>query len=138
MSTSIARLGTPSGVAMLDGLLNETLGLATEARTYLSRYHEAPAGDGPIAALAEACELSRLSARLGFCISWLLTRRAIHDGSLSDEEARQPRWRLEGKEICLAGGADAQGELPIDLRELLDRSLALYRRVARLDLRLDA
>jgi regulator of CtrA degradation len=140
MSASTTHLGTPSGVAVLDGLLNETLGVAAQARVYLTGCPRADLSTvgNPLAPLVEACELSRLAARLGFCVSWLLARRAVHAGGLSHEEARQPRWRLEGAETCLVGGADARGELPTDLRDLLDRSLAIYRRVARLDRRLDA
>jgi regulator of CtrA degradation len=140
MSASIIRLATPSGVAMLDGLLNETLRLAVEARSYLGEdrgAHHPDAGDAPLAPLVEACELSRLSARLGFSISWLLARRAVHEGTLTVEEARAPHWRLEGSDICLDSGAAAHGELSTALHDMLERSLALYRRVARLDRRLD-
>lgn len=140
MSASVTRLAASSGVAVLDGLLNETLRLAVEARGYLAD-GEGPGGgdaDARLPRLVEACELSRLSARLSYCICWLLARRAVQEGAFGEEESREPRWRLEGMEICLDGGTDRPGELPPPLRDLLDRSLALYRRVARLDRRLDA
>lgn len=140
MPASTARLATASAVAVLDGLLNETLRLAAEMRSYLAegRLPSHRPGATPLAPLVEACELGRLSARLGFCISWLLTRRAVQEGSLTSRNADRAAWRLEGREICLAHGVGEPGDLPDDLREMLDRSLALYRRVARLDRRLDA
>lgn len=138
MSASIARLATPKGVAMLDGLFNETLLLAHRARAYVAesgRPHEA--GEAPLVPLIEACELSRLSARLGFCVAWLLARRAVHEGELTAEEAARPDWRLEHSAVCLDDGTQAPGELPPALAEMLEQSRALYVRVARLDRRLD-
>lgn len=140
MAASIARLATASGVAALDGLLNETLRLAAEARGYVvtgdPSVHRPEAI--PLAQLVEACELSRLAARLGFCISWLLASRAVHQGRLGPQDPDRAKWRLEGSEVCLESGADDPGVVPDNLRDMLDRSLALYRRVARLDRRLDA
>ncbi|HMR32053.1 MAG TPA: DUF1465 family protein [Geminicoccaceae bacterium] len=139
MAASTARLATVSGVAMLDGLLNETLRLAAEVRAYLAEGGRPVGcrGSTSLAPLVEARELGRLSARLGFCISWLLTRRAVQEGSPGGDQADSPS-RLEGSEICLAAGACETGDLSDELRDMLDRSLALYRRVARLDRRLDA
>ena len=61
MSASTTRLGMPSGVAVLDGLLNETLGLAVEARSYVmgSRQPLPSAVGGPVAPLVEAWGLRR-------------------------------------------------------------------------------
>jgi regulator of CtrA degradation len=140
MAASFTRLAMPAGTTMVDGLLVETLRLAAQARAYL-----ADAGgetcDGSahagLCALVEACELNRLSARLGFSMAWLLTRHAVRMGELTADEAREPRWRLEGSEICLAAGPELPGEVSPRLAEMLDRSLALYRRVACLNRRLD-
>ena len=89
-----------------------------------------------LAPLHEAAELSRVSARLGYCTAWLLTRRAVQAGELSREEAVEPRWRLEGQEVCTRPPLDA-GQLPERLLALSERSLAVYRRVERLDRQLD-
>ena len=144
MSASAARLATPKGVAMLDGLLNETLLLAHRARAYIAESAPSVAhgrgaahGEAALGPLVEACELSRLSARLGFCVAWLLARRAAHEGELTAEEAAGPDWRLEGGAVCFDQGAGASGKLPPALLELLDQSRALYLRVSRLDRRLD-
>lgn len=144
MSASAARLATPKGVAMLDGLFNETLLLAHRARAYIAEsapdavHRQGVArGEAALGPLVEACELSRLSARLGFCVAWLLARRAAHQGELTVEEAAGPDWRLEGGAVCFDHGAGTPGELPPALVEMLDQSRALYLRVARLDRRLD-
>ena len=104
MAASIARLATASGVAALDGLLNETLRLAAEARGYVvtggPSMHRPEAV--PLAQLVEACEL------------------------------------LDGLPAPRLDIADDPGAVPDNLRDMLDRSLALYRRVARLNRRLDA
>jgi regulator of CtrA degradation len=139
MSASLARLATPTGVAMLDGLLNETLRLALQARAYIAESGRPDAGgdEASLTPLVEACELSRLAARLGFCVAWLLARRAVHEGELTADEASGPGWRLEGRAICLDTGSEAPGELPPALVDMLEQSRALYLRVARLDRRLD-
>jgi regulator of CtrA degradation len=125
---------------MVDGLLADTLRLAMQARAYLADGSGETCdgnADARSCPLIEACELNRLSARLGFAMAWLLTRRAVHVGELTAAETREARWRLEGSEICLAAGPERPGEVSPRLAEMLDRSLALYRRVACLDRRLD-
>ena len=49
------------------------------------------------------------------------------------EDASSERYRLGSKEICLGHGADGVELLPAKLRDLLERSDNLYRRIARLD-----
>jgi regulator of CtrA degradation len=130
---------TSSSVAVhsLDPLLDDVLTIAGEARAYLLDSRPSPApGEPVLSPLYEAAELSRVSARLGYCAAWLLARRAVHAGELSVEQAAERRWRLEGQEVC---GEDPIGvrPLPPRLSALCERSLAVYRRVERLDQRLD-
>ncbi|NJO35609.1 MAG: DUF1465 family protein, partial [Rhodospirillales bacterium] len=72
--------GTVDNVTSHGALLDETLALVRDARTYLhaaTARHTPPADD---MLLAEACELSRLSARVSYCLAWLLTREAVRRG----------------------------------------------------------
>jgi regulator of CtrA degradation len=52
---------------------------------------------------------------------------------MEQEDARQERYRLGSREICLGQCAEDTGMLPAELRELLVRSDQLYRRIVRLD-----
>jgi len=49
------------------------------------------------------------------------------------EDAARERYRLGSREICLGGNEEGTEFLPSTLRDLLVRSDALYRRIARLD-----
>ncbi|HEU4824862.1 MAG TPA: DUF1465 family protein, partial [Dongiaceae bacterium] len=45
----------------------------------------------------------------------------------------RPDRRLGGRELCLSAQGDDDPAMPEELRNLLGRSLSLYRRIARLD-----
>jgi regulator of CtrA degradation len=65
--------------------------------------------------------------------SWLLVQRAVQEGDMKAEAAASDRYRLGAREICFARREDHMSELPEKLRELLERSESLYRRIARFD-----
>jgi len=79
------------------------------------------------------CESFRLTARLTQVMAWLLLQRAIHEGEIEPEAARADEHRLSGNDVCLDDDADTLMLLPEKMRGLMDRSLKLYQRVARLD-----
>ncbi len=88
-------------------------------------------------ALAYAGESMKLTTRLMQVASWLLVQRAVKQGDMTPEEAREPRYRLGAKagpsaaDLPAASGA---GEpLPGGLRELADRAQRLFDRVVHLD-----
>jgi len=128
-----------------DALQAEVMRLAEAARDYLAgariAYGEADAGGDPAGHLAATCETTRLVTRLGFCLAWLLARRAVQSGELAAETAAgEGQWRLGGREVCLAGPVAGSGDaaaLPRGLADLLDHSAELYRRIERLDRGLD-
>ncbi len=139
------RVVAPSGGLLhLEGLHGEVMRLAEAARDYLAAAQggQADVAGDPGRHLAVACETTRLVSRLGFCLAWLLARRAVQAGELAGEAAAASggSWRLGGREVCLAesslGPADTAA-LPCRLAELLERSADLYRRVERLDRALD-
>src|SRR4051812_40088353 len=98
MSTAMAEDGSGRPVATLDRLWHDVIHLAEHARDYVTRAHPTTAADNLLAPLHEAAELSRISARLGYCVAWLLSRRAVQTGELSPDEARDAPWRLGGRE----------------------------------------
>jgi regulator of CtrA degradation len=80
-----------------------------------------------------ATESMRLTTRLLDLASWLLIRRAIKEGEMSEAEAQNKR-----KSVALQGAAKAshvQGltTLPEGLQDLIGESYALHERIVRLD-----
>jgi regulator of CtrA degradation len=75
----------------------------------------------------------RVTTRLMQAASWLLIQRAVREGEMRAEDAAGERYRLGSKEICLGGRSEGTEHLPGTLRDLLDRSEHLYRRIARLE-----
>ncbi|MDO8839373.1 MAG: DUF1465 family protein [Parvibaculum sp.] len=126
---------------MASGLFQRTYGegmrLVEETSAYLDGDGRAAAKTLPReASLAYAGESMRLTTRLMQVASWLLVRKAVHEGEMTAEEANSEKYRLATKEIARQprfAGADA---LPQRLLELIERSERLYARVERLDTRL--
>jgi len=85
------------------------------------------------AALLYAGESMRVTTRLMQAASWLLIQRAVREGEIRAEDAAGERYRLGSKEICFGGRGENLEILPKTLRDLLDRSEHLYRRIARLE-----
>ncbi len=119
-------------------LFREGMSLLEETADYL---------DGPgrehsqqlsrLGALAYATESMKLTTRLMQMASWLLLQRALNDGEMSREQARQEKRkvRLEHSEDQeRSAGFD---DMPEPLRDLIDRSLRLQARIRHLDQQLD-
>jgi regulator of CtrA degradation len=85
------------------------------------------------AAMLYAGESMRVTTRLMQAASWLLVQRAVRDGDMARAEALNERYRLGSREICLGVCAEDIAPLPEELKDLLERSDSLYRRIARLD-----
>jgi regulator of CtrA degradation len=125
-----------------DALQGEVARLAEAARDYLAAERDGTLSGDPVRHLIATCEATRLVSRLGYCIAWLLARRAVQSGEIAHEAAAAVGGlgRLGGREACLAEPPPGDGgaaELPSGLAELLERSVVLYRRVERLDRALD-
>jgi regulator of CtrA degradation len=123
-----------TGSALFDRTFDEGMALVEETARYLDGRGREESRDLPRkAALLYAGESMRVTTRLMQAASWLLVQRAVHEGDMNAEDARDGRYRLGSKEICLGGGGDGIGLLPATLQDLLERSDNLYRRIARLD-----
>ena len=120
--------------ALFERTFDEGMSLVEETARYL---------DGPgreesralprSAALLYAGESMRVTTRLMQAASWLLIQRAVREGEMRAEDAAGERYRLGSKEICFGGRTENLELLPQTLRDLLERSERLYRRIARLE-----
>lgn len=124
---------TPITPKLVDGLYTEAMLLADEARGYFdSEGQDERAALDPILRVAYSCESLRVTTRLMHVVSWLLVRKAVAAGEMSESEGEAPERRL-GR----AGDSELDparlAMLPPRCREIIDASRDLYERVKRLD-----
>jgi regulator of CtrA degradation len=123
-----------TGSALFERTFVEGMSLVEETAKYLDGKGRTESRDLPRKiAMLYAGESMRVTTRLMQAASWLLVQRAVHDGDMPAEDATSERYRLGSKDICLGGGGEGIDLLPSKLRDLLERSDNLYRRIARLD-----
>lgn len=121
-------------VEFFDRTMMEAMALLAETRRYLIDRSETERKTMSVeGGLAASMESMRLVARLTQVLAWLLTHRAVHAGEMTLVEATRDDRRLGGRELCMNTDGDDNPSLPDELRNLLARSFALYRRIARLD-----
>lgn len=87
----------------------------------------------PPASLAYATESMRLTTRLMQLASWLLIRRAVNEGELTPEQALEEKTKVKLKAEQGSERVDGFESLPDRLKELIEASLHLNRRIMRLD-----
>src|SRR5690242_13003975 len=118
--------------ALFEKTFDEGMSLVEETARYLDGRGRDESKDLPRkAALLYAGESMRVTTRLMQAASWLLVQRAVHEGEMSPDDAKGDRYRLGSKEICFGGREEGVELLPPTLRDLLERSDNLYRRIAR-------
>ena len=137
-ATSLWQAEAISGFArseLFDRTFHEGMSLVEETAAYLDG---AGRQDSKLlsrnAALAYASESMRLTTRLMQVASWLLVQRAVREGDMAPEAARDASYRL-GAEADASERAGAE-PLPGTLAELLGRSERLFERVRHLDARM--
>lgn len=119
---------------LLERLREEALAMLARAHDYTQKY-------GPMDFLGEDVELgldiARESVRISSCltqvIAWCLTQKAMIEGHISLEEARNEDYRIVYEGELVACNQQENIAFPKELKQLLDQSLALYERVCRLD-----
>jgi len=127
-------LQTFTASALFERTFDEGMSLVEETARYLDGRGRDESRDLPRkAALLYAGESMRVTTRLMQAASWLFIQRAVHEGEMGPDLAASERYRLGSKEICLGGRDEGVELLPAKLRDLLERSDNLYRRIARLD-----
>jgi regulator of CtrA degradation len=123
-----------TGSALFERTFDEGMSLVEETSKYLDGRGREESRDLPRKlAMLYAGESLRVTTRLMQAASWLLVQRAVHEGDMTEEDAHSERYRLGSKDLCLGAANDGIEHLPRKLRDLLERSDNLYRRIARLD-----
>ncbi|HTH96347.1 MAG TPA: DUF1465 family protein [Stellaceae bacterium] len=113
---------------------DETMDLLVEARNYVAADTSRPYTPKQIdEQLTICCETFRLTSRLTHVMAWLLAQRAVHEGELTTADAASETYQLGGRKTCLERNDAVSDVCDRHLSKLLDRSLRLYTRIARLD-----
>ncbi len=115
-------------------LFRQGMALVEEAAGYLD-------GDGRtesrglsrVGTQAYAAETMRLTSRLMQLASWLLLQRAVNEGEMGVDQARQERAKVRLRGFDSAIGGAGWLDLPERLRDLIERSLHLRERIRLLD-----
>jgi regulator of CtrA degradation len=115
-------------------LFREGMGLVETTAAYL----DGPGRDDSKAlprmlALSYASESMRLTTRLMQLASWLLLQRAVAEGELSPEQARNQKEKVKLSQQSAISGPDALEALPAQLQDLVAASLRLQDRIIHLD-----
>ncbi|MGF1605716.1 MAG: DUF1465 family protein [Rhodothalassiaceae bacterium] len=123
------------GEAFIVAMYKEALQLAEQMRYGLPRVRDvSKAQDLNIEEqLNLTAELLRLSSRIMHSMAWLMARRAVSAGEITEEEAMGADYCLDGQEICLRDPAVDKARMPPVIVDLMDRSEQLYRRIIRID-----
>lgn len=115
-------------------IFREGMALVEDTAAYLD-------GDGrtdskdllPPVSLAYATESMRLTTRLMQMASWLLIRRAVNEGELTPEEAREQEHKVRLKPYAEELSTPGRDQLPERLKELMHATARLHERIVKLD-----
>jgi regulator of CtrA degradation len=80
-----------------------------------------------------ATESMRLTTRLLDLASWLLIRRALREGEITQEEAQKKRRRVKLQAFGRPSHVKGYSDLPQGLKGLIEESFALHDRISQLD-----
>jgi len=131
MRTHLTQQSTP--MVFLTAMFDETMRLLVDAQDYFSSYGPRDQANAtPVERMVYSSEMSRITIRLSSVMAWLLSRRAECAGEITRQEAAE-RFRLAFGDVCLKEMPEMHHVLPEPVCSLLERSLELYRRAARLD-----
>lgn len=85
------------------------------------------------ASLIYATESMRLTTRLMQLASWLLLHRAIREGDMTLDRAREEKRKIKPETLSTNTGGPGWDDLPTEFRALVAHSLHLQKRVERID-----
>lgn len=120
--------------SLLDRTFDEGVALTIETRNYIAFHEQADRREFDLpGCLQVGYQHTRVSARLIQVMTWLLAMKALLSGEISPEQFNSPQYALSGGEDCENEMGSDSPELPAGLRNLLQRSHALYSRIQRLD-----
>ncbi len=120
--------------AQFDGVFKQGMALVERTAAYLEGPGRAEAKRLPAAVnVLYASESMRLTTRLLDMASWLLVRRALKEGDISEAEAQRKRKGVTLQNPSRSSHVNGFGELPDALRSLVEESYALQDRIVQLD-----
>lgn len=115
-------------------LFREGMGLVEQTASYLDGDGRKEAAALPREiALTYATESMRLTTRLMQIASWLLVQRAVAEGELTVEQARNEHNKVRMSDPMVAPADDIAVQLPERLRQLMAHSQRLQSRVRHLE-----
>ncbi len=116
-------------------LHDEAYSLLVESRNYIAalRRQEIAGERNKSDKLDVTLETMRLTTRLTQVMAWIFVQKAVHNNELTPDEAASHQYRLSGYTVCMDNEPGQAGHLPAQLRDLLQHSYELYRRVSRLE-----
>lgn len=121
----------PMTARLIDSLYVEAMVLADEARGYFDQHGRAEREAlPPLLRVGFSCESLKVTTRLMHIIAWLLTRRAVDAGEISEAAAADPDRRLGH---AAASDDAALSALPDTARAIVAATSDLYGRVRRID-----
>ena len=119
---------------LFNQVFREGMGLVESTAAYLDGPGREESRDlSRNAAMAYATESMRLTTRLMQLASWLLLQRAVKDGEMTPEEAREEKYRINLSEASAVSRRDTYDELPETLLDLITSSERLHKRIVHLD-----
>ena len=125
--------GTTLTEKLVDGLYAEAMRLADSARRYFDEEGRIDRERlGPVERVQFSCESLRVTTRLMHTVSWLLNRKAVAAGELTEEEGQHPDRRL-GRAGEAIADPETLAALPEEALAIIEASVDLYDRVRRLD-----
>lgn len=120
--------------AQFDEVFKQGMALVERTAAYLEGPGRAEAKRLPASvSVLYASESMRLTTRLLDMASWLLVRRALKEGDISEAEAQRKRKGVALQAPSRSSHIAGFGELPSALRCLVEESYALQDRIVQLD-----
>ena len=120
--------------AQFDGVFKQGMALVERTAAYLEGPGRTEAKRLPPSVnVLYASESMRLTTRLLDMASWLLIRRALKAGDISETEAQRKRKGVALQSPSRSSHVAGFGELPETLRGLVEESYALHDRIVQLD-----
>jgi regulator of CtrA degradation len=108
---------------LFNQIFREGMGLVESTAAYLDGPGREESRElGRNVAMAYATESMRLTTRLMQLASWLLLQRAVKDGEMTPEEARDEKYRINLSENAVVSRRDSFEDLPGTLIDLIGHS----------------
>ncbi len=115
-------------------IFKEGMALVERTANYLDGAGRRDAKDlSPATTVLYATESMRLTTRLLDIASWLLIRRALKQGEISQNEARVKRQSVKLQSLGRPAHTKGFDDLPLQLRALIDESFEMLDRIIQLD-----